>query len=122
MDVRADIEEPVTLKPLERRLISTGLKFKVPENIEIQVRPRSGLALKKGITVLNTPGTVDESYEGIVGVILINLSAEDVVINPGDRIAQLVFARVEKAELNLVAKISESTERGSGGFGSSGIK
>lgn len=122
MDVRADIEEPVTFKPLERRLISTGLKFKVPENIEIQVRPRSGLALKKGITVLNTPGTVDESYEGIVGVILINLSAEDVVINPGDRIAQLVFARVEKAELNLVAKISESTERGSGGFGSSGIK
>ena len=76
MDVRADIEEPVTLKPLERRLISTGLKFKVPENIEIQVRPRSGLALKKGITVLNTPGTVDESYEGVVGVILINLSAE----------------------------------------------
>jgi dUTP diphosphatase len=121
MDVRADIEEPVTLKPLERRLISTGLKFKVPENIEIQVRPRSGLALKKGVTVLNTPGTVDESYEGVVGVILINLSAEEVVINPGDRIAQLVFARVEKAELNLVAKISGSTERGSGGFGSSGI-
>lgn len=121
MDVRADIEEPVTLKLLERRLISTGLKFKVPENIEIQVRPRSGLALKKGVTVLNTPGTVDESYEGVVGVILINLSAEEVVINPGDRIAQLVFARVEKAELNLVAKISGSTERGSGGFGSSGI-
>ena len=97
------------------------MKFKVPENIEIQVRPRSGLALKKGVTVLNTPGTVDESYEGVVGVILINLSAEEVVINPGDRIAQLVFARVEKAELNLVAKISGSTERGSGGFGISGI-
>jgi len=122
MDVRANIKEKISLNPLERVLIPTGLRFELPENLEIQVRPRSGLALKQGITVLNTPGTVDESYRGEVGVVLINLSNKPVVIEPGDRIAQLVFAEVTKVSLVEIEKIDENTERGSKGFGDSGVK
>jgi dUTP pyrophosphatase len=122
MDVRANIKEKISLSPLERVLIPTGLRFELPENLEIQVRPRSGLALKQGITVLNTPGTVDESYRGEVGVILINLSNKPVVIEPGDRIAQLVFADVTKVSLVEIEEIDENTERGSKGFGDSGVK
>lgn len=122
MDVRANIKEKIRLYPLERVLIPTGLRFELPENMEIQVRPRSGLALKQGITVLNTPGTVDESYRGEVGVILINLSNKLVVIEPGDRIAQLVFSDVTKVSLVEIEEIDENTERGSKGFGDSGVK
>lgn len=122
MDVRANIKERISLNPLERVLIPTGLRFELPENLEIQVRPRSGLALKQGLTVLNTPGTVDESYRGEVGVILINLSNEPRVIEPGDRIAQLVFADVTKVSLVKIEEIDENTERGNKGFGDSGIK
>lgn len=122
MDVRANIKEKIRLDPLERVLIPTGLRFELPENIEIQVRPRSGLALKQGITVLNTPGTVDESYRGEVGVILINLSNKLVVIEPGDRIAQLVFSDVTKVSLVEIEEIDENTERGNKGFGDSGVK
>lgn len=121
MDLRADLEEPVTLKPLDRKLISTGIIIELPEDYEAQVRPRSGLALKKGVTVLNTPGTIDASYRGIIGVVLVNLSNEEVTINPGNRIAQLVIARVEKARLIEVDLIVEDTTRGSDGFGSSGV-
>ena len=122
MDVRANITEPLTLKVGERKLIPTGLFFEIPEGYEIQVRPRSGLALKRGITVLNTPGTVDESYRGEVGIILINLSQEDQVIEPGERIAQLVLAKVEKMALTEIEKFSNTTERGEGGFGHTGTK
>lgn len=121
MDLRADIDEPVILKPLERKLISTGIIIELPDDYEAQVRPRSGLALKKGVTVLNTPGTIDASYRGVIGVILVNLSNEEVTINPGNRIAQLVIARVEKAKLVEVDVIMEDTTRGSDGFGSSGV-
>lgn len=121
MDLRADIDEPVILKPLERKLISTGIIIELPDNYEAQVRPRSGLALKKGVTVLNTPGTIDASYRGVIGVILVNLSNEEVTINPGNRIAQLVIARVEKARLVEVDSVMEDTTRGSDGFGSSGV-
>jgi dUTP diphosphatase len=121
MDLRADIDEPVILKPLERKLISAGIIIELPDDYEAQVRPRSGLALKKGVTVLNTPGTIDASYRGVIGVILVNLSNEEVTINPGNRIAQLVIARVEKARLVKVDVIMEDTTRGSGGFGSSGV-
>lgn len=121
MDLRADIDEPVILKPLERKLISAGIIIELPEDYEAQVRPRSGLALKKGVTVLNTPGTIDASYRGVIGVVLVNLSNEEVTINPGNRIAQLVIARVEKARLVKVDVIMEDTTRGSGGFGSSGV-
>ncbi len=121
LDVRANLEQAITLKPLERTLVKTGLFLEIPVGYECQVRPRSGLALKKGITVLNAPGTIDADYRGEVGVILINLSNEDFVINDGERIAQLVFAKVEQAEWNLVESLSE-TDRGSGGFGSTGIK
>lgn len=121
MDLRADIDEPVILKPLERKLISTGIIIELPDDYEAQVRPRSGLALKKGVTILNTPGTIDASYRGVIGVILVNLSNEEVTINPGNRIAQLVIARVEKARLIEVDLIIEDTTRGSDGFGSSGI-
>jgi dUTP pyrophosphatase len=119
MDVRANIEEPITLNSLERYLVPTGLYFELPENYEIQVRPRSGLAAKYGLTVLNTPGTVDEGYTGQVMVILINLSNEPYTIAPGERIAQLVLAKVEKAELEEVLFLNE-TVRGESGFGSSG--
>jgi len=121
MDLRANLDAPVVLRPLERRLIPTGLRIALPEGYEAQVRPRSGLALKKGVTVLNTPGTVDADYRGEVGVILINLSQEDFVVEDGERIAQMVIARHEQAELVEVSVLSE-TERGAGGFGHSGVK
>jgi len=121
MDVRAFLNEPITIQPLDRELIKTGLFLEMDSAIECQIRPRSGLALKKGITVLNSPGTIDADYRGEVGVILMNLSKETVVIHNGDRIAQMVFAKIEKVELENV-DIVESTERGSGGFGSTGIK
>jgi dUTP pyrophosphatase len=121
MDLRANLDAPVTLRPLERKLIPTGLRIALPEGYEAQVRPRSGLALKKGVTVLNTPGTVDADYRGEVGVILINLSQEDFVVEDGERIAQMIIARHEQAELVEVSVLSE-TERGAGGFGHSGVK
>jgi len=121
MDVRAKLDESLTLKPFERALVKTGLFLEIPVGYECQVRPRSGLALKKGITVLNTPGTIDADYRGEVGVILINMSQEPVVIESGERIAQLVFARVEKANWEETTELS-STDRGTGGFGSTGIK
>lgn len=120
MDLRASIEEPVVLKPLERRLIPTGLFIALPIGFEAQVRPRSGLALKKGITLLNTPGTIDADYRGEIGVIMVNLSQEDFEINDGDRIAQMVIARHEKVEWEPVEVLDE-TERGAGGFGHTGV-
>ena len=121
MDLRANLEEPVTLHPLERRLIPTGLHIALPEGYEAQVRPRSGLALKHGITVLNTPGTIDADYRGEVGVVLINLSQQDFVVNDGERIAQMVIARHEQGELVVVEELDE-TERGVGGYGHTGVK
>lgn len=121
MDLRANISEPITLAPLERRLIPTGLHIGLPVGYEAQVRPRSGLALKKGITVLNTPGTIDSDYTGEIGVILINLSNEPFVVNIGERIAQMVIARHEQAEFVPVDVLDE-TERADGGFGHSGVK
>jgi dUTP pyrophosphatase len=121
MDLRAMTDEEVTIKPMERKLIGTGLYMELPEGYEAQVRPRSGLAVKHGVTVLNSPGTIDADYRGEVGVILINLSDSNFVINNGDRIAQLVIARHEKAELIETEEIS-LTGRGSGGFGHSGKK
>ena len=117
MDLYANIEEPVTLKPLERKLISTGLLIELPQGFEAQIRPRSGLAIKNGITVLNSPGTIDADYRGEIGVILVNLSAEAFTINNGDRIAQMVIAKHETAVWDEVAELSE-TDRGAGGFGS----
>ena len=121
MDLRANLEEPVTLRPMERRLIPTGLHIALPDGYEAQVRPRSGLALKHGITVLNTPGTIDADYRGEVGVVLINLSQQDFVVNDGERIAQMVIARHEQGELVVVEELDE-TERGSGGYGHTGVK
>lgn len=121
MDVRANIDAPIVLKPLERVLIKTGLYMELPQGVECQVRPRSGLALKKGITVLNAPGTIDADYRGEVGVILINLSNEDFIIEDGERIAQLVFAEYKQVSFTQVQELSE-TERGAGGFGSTGVK
>lgn len=121
MDLRANIEEAVSIKPLDRALIKTGLFMEIPQGYEAQVRPRSGLALKKGLTVLNSPGTIDADYRGEIGVILVNLSHETVNIEPGERIAQLVFAKVEQAELTNVETLNK-TERGTGGFGSTGLK
>ena len=121
MDLRANIDEPIVLKPLERRLIPTGLHIALPAGYEAQVRPRSGLALKKGITVLNSPGTVDADYRGEVGVILINLSQEEFVINDGERIAQMVIARHEQAEF-VEVEVLDETERGDGGYGHTGVK
>lgn len=121
MDLRADIEHPVTLKPLERRLIPTGLHIALPQGYEAQVRPRSGLALKHGITVLNTPGTIDADYRGEIGVVLVNLSNEDFVVNPGERVAQMVIAQYEQAVLQTVDTLDE-TERGEGGYGHTGVK
>jgi dUTP pyrophosphatase len=120
MDLRANITESIVLKPLERILVKTGLFIELPIGYEAQVRPRSGLALKKGITVLNSPGTVDADYRGEIGVILVNLSQEDFVIENGERIAQLVIAKHERAEWLEVAALSE-TDRGAGGFGSTGV-
>jgi dUTP pyrophosphatase len=121
MDLRANIEEPIMLQPLERTLIKTGLFIELPIGFEAQVRPRSGLAFKKGITVLNSPGTVDADYRGEIGVILVNLSNEAFVIENGERIAQLIIAKHERAEWIEVQDLSE-TSRGEGGFGSTGVK
>ena len=121
MDLRANLEEPIILRPLERRLIPTGLHIALPAGYEAQVRPRSGLALKKGITVLNSPGTIDADYRGEVGVLLINLSQEDFVVNDGERIAQMVIARHEQGEFETVEVLDE-TERGEGGYGHTGVK
>ena len=121
MDVRANIEEPITLKPLERVVIKTGLHISLQPGFEAQVRPRSGLALKKGITVLNSPGTIDPDYRGEIGVILVNLSAENFVIKDGERVAQIVIAKYEQASWEEVEILSE-TKRGVDGFGSTGIK
>ena len=121
MDLRANIEEAIELKPLERRLVPTGLCMALPEGYEAQVRPRSGLALKHGITVLNTPGTIDADYRGEVGVVLVNLSNEPFSIEPGERIAQMVIAKYEQVELEKV-EILDETERGAGGYGHSGTK
>ena len=120
MDLRANIDAAVTLKPLERAIIKTGLYIALPIGFEAQVRPRSGLAAKKGITVLNSPGTVDADYRGEVGVILVNLSNEEFVVNDGERIAQLVIAKHERLKWEEVA-ILDNTERGVGGFGSTGV-
>ena len=120
MDVRSFIESPIILKPLERKLVNTGLFAQLEKGYEIQVRPRSGLALKKGITVLNSPGTIDADYRGEIGVILINLSNDDFIINSGDRIAQLVVSKHEQPNLEQTDSL-DSTLRGEKGFGSTGI-
>ncbi len=120
MDLRANISESITLKPLERAIVKTGLFIALPIGFEAQVRPRSGLAAKKGITVLNSPGTVDADYRGEIGVILVNLSNENFVINDGERIAQLVIAKHERVNWQEVAILNE-TKRGAGGFGSTGV-
>lgn len=119
MDIRANLEQPIVLKPLQRCLVPTGLSIALPSGYEAQLRPRSGLALKKGITLLNTPGTIDADYRGEIGIILVNLSSEDFVIEDGERIAQMVIARYEQAEWNEVEVLDE-TERGAGGFGHTG--
>lgn len=121
MDLRANLDSPVELKPLERKLIPTGLYMALPKGYEAQVRPRSGLAIKKGITVLNSPGTIDADYRGEICVILINLSDQPFLINDGERIAQIVIARHEQAEWEQV-DVLDQTERGAGGFGHSGVK
>ncbi len=121
MDLRANIDEAFTLKPLQRRLVPTGLFMALPEGYEAQVRPRSGLALKHGITVLNSPGTIDADYRGEIGVVLVNLSDTDFVVNPGERIAQMVIARHEQAAFEVVETLDE-TERGAGGYGHTGVK
>ena len=121
MDLRANLDEPVILHPMERRLIPTGLHIALPEGYEAQVRPRSGLALKHGLTVLNTPGTIDADYRGEIGVVLINLSQQDFVVNDGERIAQMVIARCEQGELIEVETLDE-TERGEGGYGHTGTR
>jgi dUTP pyrophosphatase len=121
MDIRANMDKVVLLKPLQRTLIKTGLFLEMDPSIECQIRPRSGLALKKGLTVLNTPGTVDADYRGEIGVILINLSDVDVVIEDGERIAQMVFCPIQKVVLEEVTQLTYSV-RGAGGFGSTGVK
>jgi len=121
MDLRANLEQSVTLKPLERKLIPTGLFMELPEGFEAQIRPRSGLALKKGITVLNTPGTIDADYRGEIGIILVNLSGESFVVENGERICQMVINKVETIQWNQVKSLDES-ERGDGGFGHTGTK
>lgn len=121
MDLRANLKEPVTLQPLERRLIPTGIRIELPEGYECQIRPRSGLALKSGITVLNTPGTIDADYRGEIGVILVNLSDKPFTVNPGERICQMVVARHASVEWQPSDNLAESN-RGDGGFGHTGIK
>ena len=120
MDIYACIDYRVTVKPMERVLISTGIAVSIPEGYELQIRPRSGLAIKHGITLLNTPGTIDADYRGEIKIILINLSNEDFTINHGDRIAQMVLNKVENFEIKLVENLDE-TDRGTGGFGSTGV-
>ena len=121
LDLRANIDVPVTLHPMERRLIGTGLYMALPPGFEAQVRPRSGVGLKHGITVLNTPGTIDADYRGEIKVLLVNLSNEPFVINEGERIAQMVVAKHEQADFTLVSELDE-TERGDGGYGHTGVK
>tara|TARA_Y100001934_G_C11863475_1_gene545310 strand:+ start:160 stop:594 length:435 start_codon:yes stop_codon:yes gene_type:complete len=121
MDLRANLEQAITLKPLERTLVKTGLFMELPAGYEAQVRPRSGLAYKKGISVLNSPGTIDADYRGEIGVILINLSAEEFIIEDGERVAQMVIAKHEQADWQQVVELVE-TQRGAGGFGSTGVK
>lgn len=121
LDLRANIESPITLQPMERKLIPTGLFMALPAGYEAQVRPRSGLALKHGITVLNTPGTIDADYRGEIMVLLINFSAEDFIINDGERIAQMVIAKHEQVGFDEVDVLDE-TERGAGGYGHTGVK
>jgi dUTP pyrophosphatase len=121
VDLRAQLQEPVMLKPLQRALIPTGLYIELPDGYEAQVRPRSGLALKKGVTVLNSPGTIDSDYRGEIKVIMINLSNETTVINTGERIAQLIVSKYEKVQFKEVDELSE-TKRGEGGFGHTGVK
>lgn len=121
MDLRAELEEPVELAPLERAIIGTGLYMELPMGFEAQVRPRSGLAAKKGISVLNSPGTIDADYRGEIGVILVNISNEPVRIEHGERIAQMVISRFEQAHWEEVEVLSQ-TDRGSGGFGSTGVR
>lgn len=120
-DLRANVSEPIVLQPMERKLIGTGLSIALPEGFEAQIRPRSGLALKHGITVLNTPGTIDADYRGEIGVILINMSNEAFTVNPGERIAQIVIAKHEQA-IFMPTDSMDETERGEGGFGHSGVK
>jgi dUTP pyrophosphatase len=120
MDLKANTSEPIVLNPMQRELIPTGIYIQLPEGYEAQIRPRSGLAAKYGITVVNTPGTIDADYIGEIKVILVNLSKEKFVINPGERIAQMVISKYEKVEWNEVHEL-ESTERGEGGFGHTGI-
>lgn len=120
MDLRANLDQSVVLKPLQRCLVPTGLYMALPEGYEAQIRPRSGLALKKGVTLLNTPGTIDADYRGEIGVIMVNLSSEDFVIEDGERIAQMVIARYEQTEWQEVEVLDE-TQRGAGGFGHTGV-
>ncbi|MBR3399374.1 MAG: dUTP diphosphatase [Prevotella sp.] len=121
MDLRANIDEAITLHPMERRLIPTGLHIALPAGFEAQIRPRSGLALKHGLTVLNTPGTVDADYRGEVMVLLINLGDKDFVINDGERIAQMIIAKHETADF-IAVEVLDETERGEGGYGHTGVK
>ena len=121
MDLRANIDKPILLKSLDRALIPTGLHIALPEGYEAQIRPRSGLALKKGVTCLNTPGTIDADYRGEIGVILINLSHEDFVVNPGERIAQMIIGKFDQVEWEVVEEL-DKTERGDGGYGHTGVK
>ena len=121
MDLRANIEEPIVLKPMERRLIPTGLYMALPQGFEAQIRPRSGLAFKKGITVLNSPGTIDSDYRGELMVLLINLSTAEFIVNDGERIAQMVIARHEQGQFEVVEQLDQ-TERGEGGYGHTGVK
>ena len=121
MDLRANIDSPITLRPLDRRLIPTGLHIALPAGYEAQVRPRSGLALKKGITVLNSPGTIDADYRGEIMVLLINLSNDDFVVNDGERVAQMVIAAHEQGQFETVIEL-DTTERGEGGYGHTGVK
>lgn len=121
MDLRANIESPITLHPMERTLVPTGIRIELPEGYEAQVRPRSGLALKHGIAVLNTPGTIDSDYRGELKVLLVNLSNDDFVVNAGERVAQMVIARHETATWEEVEVLDE-TERGEGGYGHTGVK
>ena len=121
MDLRANIEAPIILQPMERKLVPTGLYMALPAGFEAQVRPRSGLALKHGITVLNTPGTIDADYRGEIMVLLVNFSQDNFVINDGERIAQMVISHYEQADLEEVEKLDE-TERGTGGYGHTGVK
>lgn len=121
MDLRADIAEDIVLKPMQRRIVPTGLHIALPAGYEAQVRPRSGLALKHGITVLNSPGTIDADYRGEIGVLLVNLSDKDFIITSGERIAQMVIARHEQAEFETVDEL-DATSRGEGGYGHTGVK